>query len=399
MSVAGNPQMGPEGRGLGGQIKRAGAFAVQFLLGPWPVQPVFVALLIFMVNQSAEVRLMQARGVASPFGFAAIASNALYAVLLGCALWIAVRLVGLASPGVRWARPRYLLAVALAVTLAQFVSQASGLFSNELVGYFLIRSFLAVLVIVGLFGIAQSQISRQRDLTQYALNQVEQQRELLLEADESARRDVAAYLHDTVQATLVVVGLQLRSLANDVPDEQAQRVRSLVDELETVRMRDIRSASRKLSPDIHAIRLGGALRELATSYEGTMRVELSCEVDAPDEQTEVALAVYRIVEQALLNAAIHGHPESCRVVVTREDQRAGARPTARSMTDSDELPILVSVTNDGLPMASDHRNGSGSAVVEAWVSRFKGSWTLESVDGQTRMSAILRIPEAGRLAG
>jgi len=398
VSRGGNPQKNGDDRTGGGPIRRGVSFAVQFLLGPWTIRPVFVASLMFMVNQSAEVRVMQALGVASPFGLAAVADNVLFAVLLGCALWIAGRLVGPASPDARWARPRYLLAVTLAVTLALVVSQASGLYSKELVGYLLIRTFVAVLVIIGLFGVAQSRISRQGDLTQKALDQVEQQREQLLETDESARRDVAAYLHDTVQATLVVVGLQLRSLADDVPSEQADRVRSLVDELETVRMRDIRSASRKLSPDLRAIRLGGALTELASTYEGTMRVDLTCEVDTPENQTEIALAVYRIVEQAMLNAAVHGRPETCRVIVRRSDQRAGSRPTARSLTQSDELPIHVAVTNDGLPMVSNHRNGAGSAVVEAWVSRFKGSWSLVSVDGETRMTAILRVPEPERFA-
>jgi signal transduction histidine kinase len=258
----------------------------------------------------------------------------------------------------------------------------------------MLRNVVGALLFTGMVGFAIDQVSRQTAIAELALEQVELQREQLLQADEAARREVADYLHDTVQATLVVVGLQLRSLAEEVPGEQAAGMRSLVDELETVRMRDIRRASRQLSPDIRAIGLNGALKELASNYADTMRVRVTCEVDVPGDQAQLALAVYRIVEQGLLNAAVHGRPENCEVVVTRSDQRTRIRATPRSQSQSDELPIIVTVTNDGAPLARGHSQGAGSAVIGAWVERFKGSWSLQTVDGQTQMSAIVRFPNA-----
>ena len=375
------------------QLRQGFELLGQVFFGPWTIRPVATAFAYFWAGQFSEVRIAQVTGKSPAASwFSTIPSNLVNAAFVGFALWMAARLFNELSFNSRGARVRYVGAITVAVVLAQICSIALGVASNQNIVAVLLSNVAGILVFTGFAGVAVDQVSRQAAIAELALEQVEQQREQLLQADEAARREVADYLHNSVQATLVVVGLQLRSLAEEVPDEQAAQMRSLVEELETVRMRDIRRASRRLSPDIRAIGLNGALKELASNYADTMRVHVTCEVEAPEGQAQLALAVYRIVEQCLLNAAVHGRPETCDVVVARSDERMRPRATPRTLSQSDELPIVVTVTNDGAPLTREHSQGAGSAVISAWVQRFKGSWTLQTVEGKTQMRAIVRFP-------
>lgn len=138
---------------------------------------------------------------------------------------------------------------------------------------------------------------------------------------------------------------------------------------------DVRRAARSLSPSLEDVDLQTALEELAAQYEPSMEmaVRVSSDIErrraalAPD----VALAVYRIVEQALLNAATHGQAQHVSIDV-----------------DLDGSRIVIAVRDDGrgLPATSTVA-GLGSAVIETWTREFGGSWTLTDVSGG---GAVLR---------
>jgi signal transduction histidine kinase len=83
-----------------------------------------------------------------------------------------------------------------------------------------------------------------------------------------------------------------------------------------------------------------------------------------------ALGVYRIVEQALLNAAAHGRAGQAQVSITEQD-RAGA-PWIR-----------VHVTDDGIgfnPAAAEA--GGGFATSQVWARLLDGEWSVDSAPGQ-----------------
>jgi nickel-type superoxide dismutase maturation protease len=86
----------------------------------------------------------------------------------------------------------------------------------------------------------------------------------------------------------------------------------------------VRCARRHLSPDLQRIGLETALRELSDAYRPGMSVTSvlakSCtDRPASESASTQTTAVYRIFEQGLLNAAVHGHASECSSVVSESE--------------------------------------------------------------------------------
>lgn len=358
-----------------GSSERGSRWADSWLrfLGPWPIRPIPTAILLVAVNQYAVQRSAQAEG--SPVGvewFRALPVSVAQALVLFAVLWV-VSLgqkrwdPGVLRPGIYFALLGAAAIVFSALNAVWLRPDPARALTTTL------RDFMAFAIITAIFGIASDRVARQRDRAEQAVEEVERQRDRILLADEAARRDVADYLHDSVQADLVVLAMQLESLAAHMPPAYSEQVRSVIEELENVRLLDVRTASRRLSPDIATLGLAGALHEAAQGYAPTMHVSVECPDILPRPRGDEQLAAYRIVEQALLNAAVHGKASTCRVTV-----EAGSDGVLR-----------VKVTNDGAPLPRDRASGAGTAVIDAWVERCDGSWSLTQEHGTVILDARL----------
>lgn len=350
------------------------ARVMRYCFGPWPIRPVLLAILYALVNQYAVVRAAELADMSIPTAsIIGLPGTLAQAVALFGAAWIAGRVQRrFDSQGTR--RGVYLLCLLLTDVL---FSLARFLIVQPEPGQAVIiaaRDYVSLLIVSALFGIAGERLADQVGRTQAALQIVESQREQLLVADEQARQEVARYLHDSVQSDLVLIAMQLRGQAAEMSPESAERISSVVDELENVRLLDIRSASRRLSPDIEALGLSGALRQLANGYAPTTAVTVECPFSLPGATPDHLLAVYRITEQALLNAVVHGRARSGTITV--------------SLPTPGEVRLVV--TNDGAPVGGT-QPGAGSAIIEAWVSRYAGTWSLGSADGRTTLVATLGL--------
>lgn len=353
---------------------RWGERILRYCFGPWPIRPVLLAILYALVNQYAVVRAAELADLSIPSAsINGLPSTLAQALALFGAAWIAGRVQRRFDPqGTR--RGVYLLCLLLTDVL---FSLARFLIVQPEPGQAVIiaaRDYVSLLIVSALFGIAGERLADQVGRTQAALQIVESQREQLLVADEQARQEVARYLHDSVQSDLVLIAMQLRGQAAEMSPESAERISSVVDELENVRLLDIRSASRRLSPDIEALGLSGALRQLANGYAPTTAVTVECPFSLPGATPDHLLAVYRITEQALLNAVVHGRARSGTITV--------------SLPTPGEVRLVV--TNDGAPVGGT-QPGAGSAIIEAWVSRYAGTWSLGSADGRTTLVATLGL--------
>ncbi|MFM9135381.1 MAG: sensor histidine kinase [bacterium] len=333
-----------------------------------------LAILYALVNQYAVVRGAELVDVPILAAWiAGLPGTVAQAFALFVAAWIAGRVQRRFDPQGA-SRGVYLLCLLLTDALfsvARFFIVEQRPESALLVGA---RDYLSLLIVSALFGIAGERLADQVRRTEEALLVVESQRGELLVADERARQEVARYLHDSVQSDLVVIAMQLRSQAGDMPPESAERINSVIDELEKVRLLDIRAASRRLSPDIEALGLSGALRQLANGYSPTMAVVVECPFALPGTGPDHLLAVYRIAEQALLNAAVHGQAHSCSITV--------------SLPSADQ--VRLAVINDGLAPSDVPQPGAGSAIIEAWVSRYAGTWSLKSGGQSTALVATIK---------
>lgn len=254
------------------------------------------------------------------------------------------------NPPVQWQAPRTLLVAFLFSLLLNWFIQAT-------------------------LGATELRLRRQVEQTQRALDEVELQRSRLVETQEQVRNQIAEYLHDNLQTRLVVLGLQMRNFIGTLPKSRTAVANSLLEELERIRGIDVRSAARVLRPELEAISLATALQHLVATYGEAMQVKLDLDKTSgsPWLPERLKLAVYRIVEQALLNAAAHGKASrvSCTLRV------AGGK-------------IQISITNDGTPPPSNLEAGAGFAVIQSWVELYSGEWRLSARKTGAELTATLR---------
>jgi signal transduction histidine kinase len=245
---------------------------------------------------------------------------------------------------------------------------AREILNEPRIGDTAIRIFALLWLLNGVIGTLFARIQRESTTAKEALQTVVTQRRLLLESEERVRGQVAAYLHDRVQTDLVSIGLRIRAAVSPGPAEMVSEVGEALADLEGVRADKIRAASRQLSPNLEHVSLEESLRDLSTTYRPAMVVTVSVSDSAARElklrdQVTRATAIYRICEQGLLNAAIHGHATECAIDITR--------------TPDDKL--VLQLNDDGFGMQGDTvKPGMGMTVISAWVEALGGHWALES---------------------
>jgi signal transduction histidine kinase len=243
-----------------------------------------------------------------------------------------------------------------------------------------VRGFVPIWILNAVIGTIFSRIQKASDTAQDALQTVVAQRRLLLESEERVRGQVAAFLHDRVQTDLVSIALRVRATIGQTPEVMTMELNSVITELERVRSQEVRRASRQLSPNLGTVSFDAALHDLAESYRPAMAVTVSVNESAARElqlrdQVTRATAIYRICEQGLLNAAIHGHATECAIDVTR--------------TPDDKL--VLHLNDDGFGMQGDTVTpGMGMSVISAWVEALDGRWSLEP--GSSGMTLTATFP-------
>jgi two-component system sensor histidine kinase UhpB len=147
---------------------------------------------------------------------------------------------------------------------------------------------------------------------------------LVLRAQEEERRRMARDLHDEVNQALTAVLLRLEALAQDVPAEQRGEVGELK-RLTGQAMDELLRLARQLRPtalDDHG--LGPAIEAQVRAFGDRTGVEAGVEIqgDASTLDDEVQTVIYRIVQEALANAARHA--EAGRVEVRLRASEGGA---------------------------------------------------------------------------
>lgn len=379
---------------------RFGRGVVRAVLGPWPFFPwvVFGAVFLLILLQNVQVSLLGTLSrcryscvdlpqqftpsIIGEFGdsavnpvdvvavvgnsFASAAASAIILALAGRYL----RKDEFGSP----ARGPYLVAMllaALAGGLAR-VYVLSPIFlstpSLSAVGIVptTIRAFIAITFVQSLAGALTVRYARQAAVATAALQTVKAQQQLVVEADERARRGVAEFLHDRVQADLLVVAFELRACLEGADPATRERLGKAVAEIERIRATEVRSASRRLSPAFGSVGLDTALAELAESWQPVLGVRITFDDRARtllmggESSRDLLTAIYRVVEQAVLNAASHGHATKADVVL--------------SMPAGDSLSLSITDDGRGLPRGEVVR-GSGSAIMDAWCAVARGEWT------------------------
>ena len=339
-------------------------------IGPWPLRPLPLGFLTATFALATTSFLLTVTTAPRIIG-SAIAVGAVAGVIL----WLCRRF----APDAVGSLPGYLVSIALASLASNAVRFATDTaldFRNfnpaQNFVFTFARSMVFALIILAILGASQRRLQAEVDRADDALAALRQQAEALLTADEEVRRQVSLLLHDRVQAGLIAACLRLRRSLKPIPDRDAEVAR-VVDQLEELRTLDVRRAVHALSPNLSEVDLVSALEELSETYRPAMTV--TCRqapgTDVPDD---LRLGIYRVVEQCLLNSAMHGDAEHCTIDI------GYAGPD-----------IIVAVTDDGVGMPSDATSGFGTTLIDTWCRVLGAQWTRES--GAQGTTVELRVPK------
>lgn len=341
-------------------------------LGPWPLRPITFGFIIFVLIIVSSVSAITFDTLAQYIGTAVTA-----AIVCGLILRVADRYF----PG--WVRRMsgYLTVVLImSVTIVLLRNLIGTSITWDFVGptgnfvLATIRNALVALIILAILGVSSRRLQHEIKQTQQALDVVRAQAAALLEADETVRQQVAAALHDRVQAGLIGACMQLQSIVPRMHDRDADLITRVIDSLEEIRGLDVRRAVRSLSPNLREVDLQSAIQELSETYGPAMTTTL--EINAENAPYEVKLGAYRIIEQSLLNSAIHGHATHCEVSIHTHDRA-----------------LTVTIVDDGTGLPAESTPGLGSTLISTWCRTLDGSWSRESrADGGAIVTARLAMP-------
>jgi two-component system, NarL family, sensor histidine kinase UhpB len=127
------------------------------------------------------------------------------------------------------------------------------------------------------------------------------------EVQEAERKRVAQELHDQVGQALTAVMLQLSRLTKRAPPDLERELRE-AHETTRENLDDVRRIARQLRPEaLDDLGLAPALAALATTFAGRtgLRIRRRFDDDLPHLPAAAELALFRVAQESLTNAARH----------------------------------------------------------------------------------------------
>lgn len=330
-------------------------------IGPWPIRPVAVTIFValFFSFTAAASAILETELVANVSFTAQVVSVAAAATATWILLTLAARVQRRHSLDFVSYLGAFLIVASVATVIRTIVGGLTQLIFNSPLAMTstILRVWVPLVIVNATLGVSTARLQYQVSQTQAALDLARRQQEWLILSDEVARRQVADTLHDQVQASLIAACLHLQS--TDPSDRRS--IDAVIDRLEELRKVDVRRAARALSPTLSEVGLSSSLSELASQYEPGMvtLVDVDPRLDTHrlvDERTR--LGIYRIIEQALLNSAVHGRARVCDVRVMCNDG------------------ISIEVDDSGEGFADeDALHGAGGALISTWTRALEGTWS------------------------
>lgn len=227
-------------------------------------------------------------------------------------------------------------------------------------------SLLLALISLALMHQAERSISDRLDLANKLVGKLESERQSLILSDETLRRQTSQFLHDRVQSDLMVVGMKLKSVSEQVSPEINEVIERAIQRLENTRASDLRNLIQILTPNLDAGSLQTALDVLLEQYRTNLDVSVQIDEESEKLDSEMLLGIFRIVEQAVLNALVHGPASRVQISVNT---------SADGVTE-----ILVSDNGPGT-VFEDAVAGVGTAIIDSWVGILNGSKEIDSAPG------------------
>jgi signal transduction histidine kinase/ligand-binding sensor domain-containing protein len=196
--------------------------------------------------------------------------------------------------------------------------------------------------------------------------------ERLMKAQEQERIRIAGELHDGVMQEMLAVTMMLGTAKRRIPNELDAK--ATIDKVQDKLIKlgtDIRQLSHDLHPPIlQEAGLPEAVRSYCEQFNVSSGIPVACDADdgVRDLSRGAALALFRIVQEALGNAAKHAQAKRITVRLTR----------------SAEVVSLV-VADDGVgfdPSGLGTSGGLGLVMMRERASQLNGTFEFESASGR-----------------
>lgn len=204
--------------------------------------------------------------------------------------------------------------------------------------------------------------------------ELEQHQISLVTYEEKFRSTIFNHLHDRVQSRLFSVGIQLNQIKSDLDSEYEQKFEEIIAQIESIRVLDVKKTSIDIVPPITPVGLTPSISSLLKSHKPVLNGKLSMKLSTPlteVEENHFGIGIYRIIEQALINSLIHGKATECEVIISEDDEN-----------------LMLVITNNGqLIDIKQIAQGHGFAVIDGWVSKLKGKWTILNREDQVCLEA------------
>lgn len=229
-----------------------------------------------------------------------------------------------------------------------------------------LASLVLVLCILAIIHRGERAIRNRLAAADRLVSKLESDRESLVRADEALREQTARFLHDRVQSDLMVAGMKLRNLSGKSPDEVHEIVDRVISRLEQTRTADLKELVQILAPNFEAAGFSESVKVFTQTYRASMNIEIFVDDSSEKLDRDKLLGAFRIIEQALINALVHGPAKNVKI----------------SFETNEHGTSKLEISDDG-PGGSMERieSGVGTAVIDSWVGILKGTKTIDTMPG------------------
>jgi signal transduction histidine kinase len=194
--------------------------------------------------------------------------------------------------------------------------------------------------------------------------ELQQSRIKLVSLREEERRRLRRDLHDGLGASLASISLKMDTLVyqNHVDQTVKNSLLELQDNLREA-IGSIRQLVYNLRPPaLDELGLIFAMDDLGRQYENS-KVKVSVEAVNIDFQLHAAIevAAYRIVQEAITNAVKHSEGTYCRITL-----------------ETEESHLIIMITDDGIGLAENRRNGIGLQSMRERAEEVGGQFFIKN---------------------
>lgn len=239
---------------------------------------------------------------------------------------------------------------------------------------------------IGIVMLGLEELDRANRTVAVRTSQLERLSAGIVRQHEEERRRVSLELHDQTAQVWAAVKMQLGLLREGSPEELAPRFDRTLDLVDTG-IQSIRSVTTNLRPPLlDDLGLGPALRALVEAFEAQSNLEVAIHLPAemPPVAPEVALALFRAVQEALSNIARHSSATTAEV---------------RLSVRGDELTLTIGDNGRGFPdpdtVPGAARPSLGLAGMRERIAALNGNVAFTSDDGATVTVKIRLVDPTG----